>query len=54
MFYRMKVAGLERDLEKAFQAFLHDPLVALDTKTARELFDRMVQNTRAYLESYFA
>ena len=47
-------AGLERDLEKAFQAFVHDPLVPLNTKTARELFDRMVDNTKAYLGEYFA
>lgn len=42
----------ERDLEKAFRAFVSDPLVKLDTKTARKLFDEMVENTKEYLTDY--
>lgn len=43
----------ERDLEKAFRAFVSDPLVRLDTITARKLFDEMVENTKEYLGEYF-
>ncbi len=45
-------AGLERDLEKAFDAFMRDPLVTLDLKDGRALFDEMVKNTSAYLTDY--
>ena len=43
----------ERDLNKAFLAFCNDPLVDLPTATARELFDRMVDGTKEYLQEYF-
>lgn len=44
----------KRDLEKAFNAFLSDPLVTtIGWNDARKLFDEMVENTKAYLEEYF-
>lgn len=46
-------AGAERNLEKAFQAFVCDPLVSLDVKDARALFNEMVENTKEYLKEYF-
>ena len=46
-------AGRERDLEKAFLAFINDPLVNLSFDQARKLFDEMVENTKSYLTEYF-
>ena len=46
-------AAVKRDLEIAFKAFVNDPLVTLDLKDARALFDEMVDNTKAYLTEYF-
>ncbi len=46
-------AGMERDLEKAFEAFMMDPLVTLPQEEARRLFDEMVENTKEYLGDYF-
>ena len=45
-------ACVERDLELAFQAFTGDPLVTINTKDARKLFDEMVANTANYLQEY--
>lgn len=45
-------AGLERNLEKAFLAFIADPLVNIGIKQARELFDEMISNTKKYLEGF--
>ena len=45
-------AGASRDLEKAFQAFVSDPLMPLNLVDARQLFDEMVGNTKAYLKDY--
>lgn len=45
-------AARERDLDLAFTAFVKDPLVNLDTLTARALFDEMVENTKEYLTEY--
>ncbi len=45
-------AAMERDLEKAFTAFVNDPLVPLSLKDARKLFNEMVENTSAYLQEY--
>lgn len=46
-------ACAERDLEKAFNAFICDPLVTtIDWADARKLFDEMVENTKAYLGEY--
>ena len=41
-----------RNLELAFNAFANDPLVRLDTVKARELFDKMIDNTKEYLTMY--
>lgn len=46
-------AARERNLDLAFEAFLKDPLVNLDSDTARKLFDEMVENTKSYLGEYF-
>ena len=46
-------AGLERDLEQAYIAFINDPLVTIGEDDARKLFDEMVDNTKAYLAEYF-
>lgn len=46
-------AGLERDLEQAYVAFINDPLVTIGEEDARKLFDEMVDNTKAYLTEYF-
>ena len=45
-------AGLNRDLELAFQVFANDPLVDLPLAEARKLFDQMIDATKAYLTSY--
>ncbi|MBQ4516115.1 MAG: alpha-glucosidase/alpha-galactosidase [Clostridia bacterium] len=42
----------ERNLDKAFLAFVNDPLVRLPREKARELFDKMVKNTAHYLTMY--
>lgn len=46
-------AALTRNLDLAFSAFVTDPLVTVDTATARKLFDEMVENTKDYLTEYF-
>ncbi len=45
-------AAMERNLEKAFVAFLNDPLVTISDSEARELFNEMVENTKDYLTEY--
>ncbi len=45
-------AGLSRNLDLAFEAFIMDAHMPLDLKDARELFDEMIQNTKAYLKDY--
>ena len=45
-------AGRTRNLELAFKAFINDPLVNLDLKSSRALFDEMVENTKEYLTEY--
>jgi alpha-galactosidase len=45
-------AGLKRDKELAFRAFVNDPLVTLDLATAKKLFDEMLQNTKKYLPGW--
>lgn len=45
-------AGIERNIEKAFIAFVNDPQVRLDFATARKLFDEMIANTKQYLKDY--
>ncbi len=46
-------AGLNRDLELAFQVFSRDPLMTVGREDAKKLFDKMVSNTSAYLSEYF-
>ncbi len=46
-------AALTRDLDKAFMAFVRDPLMTVSNDDAKKLFDEMVDNTSAYLQSYF-
>ncbi|MBQ5746382.1 MAG: alpha-glucosidase/alpha-galactosidase, partial [Clostridia bacterium] len=45
-------AAFDRDLEKAFPAFSNDPLVTINTKDARSLFNEMIDNTKEYLKMY--
>ena len=45
-------AALSGDYEKAFVAFLNNPNVCLLEEKARELFDRMLEKTKAYLPYY--
>lgn len=47
-------AGRTRDLNKAFLAFVNDPLVDLPLPQAKALFDEMINNTKQYLGEYFA
>ena len=46
-------AGKERNLDKAFAAFVNDPLVDLPVLEAQKLFDEMVEGTKEYLKEYF-
>ena len=46
-------AALERDLDKAFSAFIKDPQIeTLSLDDAKKLFDEMVENTSKYLTEY--
>lgn len=45
-------AGLDRDRELAFRAFINDPLVTIDLADARVLFDEMLRNTAKYLQGW--
>ena len=47
-----RIAGVERNLDKAFMALLSDPLVNLPIDKAREMFDEMIGNTKEYLTMY--
>lgn len=42
-------AGLEQDKEMAYRAFIQDPLCDLQLDASRELFNRMIENTKEYL-----
>lgn len=42
----------KRDVEAIFMAFANDPLVTCGMDDARELFDQMCENTKAYLKDY--
>lgn len=47
-------AGLERDLDLAFQAFIQEPLCSNTSLfDAKKLFDKMIDNTKPYLSEYF-
>lgn len=45
-------AALSGDYEKAFTAFLNNPNVCIADDKARELFDKMLYNTKEYLPYY--
>ncbi|WP_261302268.1 alpha-glucosidase/alpha-galactosidase [Paenibacillus andongensis] len=45
-------AALQKDKDLAFKAFMNDPLVNIDINDAEVLFDRMLQNTKAYLPGW--
>lgn len=45
-------AASDRNKDLAFRAFLNDPLVTISPLKARELFDRMLANTRGYLPGW--
>ncbi len=45
-------AALNKDKELAFRAFVNDPLVTIDIDKARELFERMLKNTKEYLPGW--
>lgn len=45
-------AALERNLDKAFAAFIADPLVDIGIVDAKKLFDEMIDNTREYMGGY--
>jgi alpha-galactosidase len=45
-------AALDGDYEKAFVLFMNNPNVCLSEDKARELFNRMLDNTKQYLPYY--
>lgn len=45
-------AAMTKDKELAFQAFMNDPLVTIDAKEGRKLFDTMLQRTKKYLPDW--
>ncbi|MFC4989422.1 glycoside hydrolase family 4 [Saliphagus infecundisoli] len=45
-------AGMEGDVDRAYRAFLNDPLVTIDTADARELFSRLIEAEREYLDDW--
>ena len=48
----ISAAIAERDLDKIFNCFINDPLVTCSVSDAKNLFEEMVDNTKAYLTSY--
>lgn len=45
-------AGINRNLDEAFRAFVNDPLVTLDVVTARKLFGEMIANASKYSSEF--
>lgn len=46
-------AGMKRDLNLAFEAFINDPHVQMLTLSdAKKLFNEMIDNTKKYLQDY--
>lgn len=45
-------AALAKDKEKAFRAFINDPLVTIEPQKAQELFEQMLSNTKEYLPGW--
>ena len=46
------IAISERNVEKLFTVFANDPLVTCNRDEARELFNKMCENTKEYLKEY--
>ena len=42
----------EKNLDKAFKAFVANPLVDISLKDAKDLFNEMTNNTKKYLTAY--
>lgn len=45
-------AVVKKDLNLAFNAFANDPLMTADMTSAKILFNRMIENTKKYLQYY--
>lgn len=45
-------AGITKNLELAYQAFICDPLMRLSLDESKKLFDEMIENTKEYLTMY--
>ena len=45
-------AGLNRDLNLAYKAFINDPLVRISLDDSKKLFGEMLYNTKDYLKMY--
>jgi alpha-galactosidase/6-phospho-beta-glucosidase family protein len=45
-------AGLTKNTDLAFRAFINEPLMTLDLPTAKKLFEKMLQNTKQYLPGW--
>lgn len=45
-------AAIRKDKDIAFRAFVNDPLVAIKPQEAKELFEKMLQNTKKYLPGW--
>ena len=45
-------AGIEKDIDLAFNVFINDNLMTLDIDDAKKLFSEMLNNTRKYLEGW--
>jgi galacturan 1,4-alpha-galacturonidase len=45
-------AGIEKNKELAYRAFVNDPLVNINLEDSRKLFDEMLRNTREYLQGW--
>jgi alpha-galactosidase/6-phospho-beta-glucosidase family protein len=45
-------AVLNKDKDQAFRAFVSDPLVNISPEEARELFERMLDNTKSFLPEW--
>lgn len=45
-------AGIEKNIDLAFDAFCNDPLVDIPVADAKELFNEMIENTKKYLDMY--
>lgn len=44
--------AIDRDLNRVYNAFVNDQLVSIDLDDAKELFDKMIDNTKGYLKDY--